>query len=226
MLNRLFKPSPINEIIIEGINFKVKHSVRPRMKRIIMRIEEKNELRLSSAKISKKRLLDFVHENKEWILHRQRSFKDAFETGNAFYYLNTSYSITHHNASLVIEGEKVYLNPLMAKLQSDDFYKERAKEYLPDRVEYWKEEMDLSFNSLGFRLAKKRWGSCNSKKHISLNPYMMKLSYKMIDYIIVHELSHLVHLNHSKEFYQCVQKYIPDYLSIEKEIRKVSLHLP
>lgn len=225
MLKRFFTSKPIDEIVLDGINFKIKHSVRPRMKRLIMRLEKKNELCLSSAKVSKKRLLDFVHENKEWILHRQRSLKDLFEIGSSFYYLNTSYCVMHHEKALLIEDEKVYINPFKAKLQSDSFYKERAKQYLPDRVEYWKVKMDLDFNALGFRLAKKRWGSCNSKRNISLNPYMMKLSYKMIDYIIVHELSHLVHLNHSREFYQCVEEYIPDYIHIEKDIKKLSLRL-
>ncbi len=225
MLKRLFTPKPIDNIVLDGINFRIKHTVRPRMKRFIMRIEEKNELRLSSAKVSKKRLLDFVYENKEWILQRQRSLKNIFEAGNSFYYLNTSYCILYHEKGLYIEDNKVYLNPLKARVQSDNFYKDRAKEYLPGRVDFWKEKMDLDFNALGFRLAKKRWGSCNSKRNISLNPYMMKLSYKMIDYIIVHELSHLVHLNHSKEFYECIQEYIPDYISTEKEIKDLSLRL-
>ena len=225
MFKRVFSSSPIDEIVLDGISFTIKHFIRPKMKRVILRIEEKNELRLSSARVSKKRLLDFVQENKEWILHRQKNLKEAYEAGGSFYYLNKHYRIEHHDNDLLLQEDRVLLNQLKGKLQSDNFYKECAKSYLPGRVEYWKEKMGVEFNALGFRLAKKRWGSCNSKRNISLNPYMMKLSYEMIDYIIVHELSHLVHLNHSKAFYQCVQEYVPDYLTIEKEIKRFSLRL-
>jgi len=225
MLKKLFSTPIPEKVILDGECFKIKHSHRRNMRRIILRIENKNELRLSSARVSKKQLLSFIQENKVWILEQHKNIKAAFLEDTSFYYLNKAYKIKHHNESLCLDTETVYLNPLRAKQHSDMFYRKCAKAYLPDRVDFWTKKMGLEYNRLSFRLAKKRWGSCNTKRNISLNPYMMKLSYEMIDYIIVHELSHLRHMNHSKVFYECVQNYIPDYINIEKEIKALSLKL-
>jgi len=225
MFNKLFNTSKLEEVDLDGMTFKIKHTLRPNMRRIVMRIENTNELRLSSSRVSKKQLQAFIIENKVWILHQNKSLAEVFAEDSSFYYLNKTYTIKHHPDSFSLEDECVYLNPLKARLQSDEFYKKSAKSYLPERVAFWQKKMNLEYNRLGFRLAKKRWGSCNSKRNISLNPYMMKLSREMIDYIIVHELSHLRHMNHSKAFYQCVQNYIPNYIKIEKEIKALSLTL-
>jgi len=225
MLRNIFTHKRLDHITINGIEFKIKHSMRKNMKRIIMRIERKNEIKLSSARVSKKNLLDFIQENETWILTQHNNIKDNYKVGTHFYYLNQAYSIQHHKKALHIQGTEAFINPLKAKYQSDMFYKQSARAYLPRRVEFWKSKMNLEFNKLNFRLAKKRWGSCNAKKNISLNPYMMKLSHEMIDYIIIHELSHLVHLNHSKDFYEHVQTFMPHYESVEKEIKELSLRL-
>jgi len=224
MLKR-FTPKPLKEITIDGVDFRVKHTIRKKMKRIIMRVEQKNEILVSSAKVSKKLLTEFIQENSIWVLNQHSNIKVDFESGDLFYYLSEPYCIQHHDKVLCIKDKKVFINPLKAKYQSDSFYKKSAKDYLPSRVEFWKEKMNLDFNELNFRLAKKRWGSCNSKRNISLNPYMMKLSYKMIDYIIIHELSHLVHLNHSKAFYSHIAIFMPEYKKVEKEIKQLSLCL-
>ena len=225
MLKKLFSSSLIEEVVLDGTSFKIKHSLRPNMRRIIMRIEKKGELRLSSSRVSNKQLKSFIEENKTWIIEQNKSFKEVNLVGSSFYYLNNIYKVKHHLKSLQLNERNIYINPLKAKKQCDIFYKKCAKEYLPDRVDFWQVKMNLEYNKLGFRLAKKRWGSCNSKRNISLNPYMMKLSHEMIDYIIVHELSHLRHMNHSKEFYECIQNYIPEYRRIEKEIKALSLKL-
>jgi len=225
MFEKIFTTKPLDAIVIDGIEFTIKHTVRKNMKRIIMRIEQKNEILISSAKVSKKRVEAFVRDNSDWILNQHMNSKVDFKPGDRFYYLNEIYYIRHHRKKFCIKDKEVFLDPLRAKQQSDSFYKQRAKDYLPQRVEFWRRQMDVEFNTLNFRLAKKRWGSCNSKKNISLNPYMMKLSFKMIDYIIIHELSHLIHLNHSKSFYNQIAIFMSDYKEVENEIKRLSLNL-
>jgi len=225
MLKRILRPMPLEEISIYGIDFRIKHTVRKNMKRIIMRVEQKNEILVSSAKVSKKRLVEFIQENRTWIVDQHINVKVDFEPGDFFYYLNEPYSVQHHKKAFCIKEKEVFIDPLRAKYQSDLFYKKSAKRYLPNRVEFWRLKMNLEFNSLSFRLAKKRWGSCNSKRNISLNPYMMKLSYEMIDYIIIHELSHLVHMNHSQAFYNHVAIFMPHYKKVEKEIKQLCLRI-
>lgn len=222
MFKGIFTQQPLKNIVLDGVDFTLEHVLRKNMKRMILRVEKKNHIRLTSSKVPKKHLEAFVYENKNWIFEQQRKIRDFFEEDSLFYYLGNPYSIKHHEKSFCITDTEVYVNLEDAKRQTDDFYKLSAKAYLPSRFEYWKEIMGLNANKLGFRLAKRRWGSCNSKKNISLNPYMMKLSHDMIDYIIVHELSHLVHLNHSSEFYKLVSDYLPDYKNTEKKIKALS----
>jgi len=224
MLKRLLGGKPLTEVCLDGIEFSLKHTLRRNMKRMVLRVEQNNHIKISSPKVSNKQLKAFIDDHKTWILQQHGMIKDPFEEGGKFYYLGNEYRIKHHSHELCLEGKYAYVNPERAKIQSDFFYKKHAKEMLSLRFDIWKEKMGLEVSRLTFRLAKRRWGSCNSKKNISLNPYMLKLDWHMIDYIIVHELAHLVHLNHSKAFYKLVQEYIPNYKDVEKEIKLLSLN--
>jgi len=90
------------------------------------------------------------------------------------------------------------------------------KEYVLDRLSYFSQEMDLEYEKVKFRKMKSRWGSCSSKKSITLNTHLLNLPSDLVDYVIVHELAHLEYMNHSKQFHALVRSYLPD----EKELRK------
>jgi predicted metal-dependent hydrolase len=98
-----------------------------------------------------------------------------------------------------------------------------TKDFLRDRVEYFAQEMRLDFKELKFRKMKSRWGSCTSDKVITLNSELTKLKCELIDYVVVHELSHLVHMNHSREFHAFVEKYLPGSKSFKKELQRIRL---
>lgn len=98
-----------------------------------------------------------------------------------------------------------------------------AKEYMSQRVDIFARKMGLEFNELKFRRMKRRWGSCSSKQSITLNLYLYNTSKKLIDYVIVHELAHLVHMNHSKEFHNIVEYYMSEAKDLEKELQKFHL---
>ena len=67
---------------------------------------------------------------------------------------------------------------------------------------------------------KTRWGVCNKvSKTITLNSDLIRYSFDKLDYVIVHELSHFIHFNHSTSFWSLVQKYCPNYKKIRKEMR-------
>ncbi len=225
MFNSLFNSGKVTSIELDDIDFDVKHTVRKNMKRIILRVERHNEIRLSSSKITKKKVQSFLYEQKEWILQRNSILHQPYAKGSTLYYLADEYTIEHHEGSFRIDEGTAYVNPADAKKNIDGFYKAKAKEYLPTRVDYWKDIMGLEFNDLRFRCAKRRWGSCSSKGIITLNPYVMKLGHEMIDYIIVHELAHLEHLNHSKKFYALVEKYMPKYIDIQRKISDLSFKI-
>jgi len=98
-----------------------------------------------------------------------------------------------------------------------------AKVYMKERLDFFANQMNLKYNELKFRKMKGRWGSCSSKKNITLNLYLYNISKELIDYVIVHELAHLKHMNHSSKFHECVRSYMPDSKELEKKLKKFNL---
>ena len=103
--------------------------------------------------------------------------------------------------------------------------KTEAKAYLPRRVEYLAKESNFKYLSLRFSHAKSRWGSCSSQGVISLNIGLMKLDYALIDYVIIHELAHTIHMNHSKDFWQTVALHDLNYKIHRKLLKNQSPHI-
>ncbi|MDQ6967697.1 MAG: SprT family zinc-dependent metalloprotease [Mariprofundaceae bacterium] len=107
-----------------------------------------------------------------------------------------------------------------------DWLKMRAKEYLPDLLKNIASEMGVDYRAVSIRLQKSRWGSCSMLGNISLNAKLLLLPSEVMRYVLVHELSHLEHMNHSTVFWQYVERFEPDYRKRRRELRQLSLALP
>jgi predicted metal-dependent hydrolase len=86
------------------------------------------------------------------------------------------------------------------------------------RTQQLAELYGFKFNKVSVKKLKSRWGSCSSKNNLSFNYKLMHFNTKVIDYVIVHELCHLIEMNHSKNFWLLVQKIIPDYKVCKREL--------
>ena len=96
---------------------------------------------------------------------------------------------------------------MCVKFNNDDYYYDKFNESIP-------------YFTLRFRNMKTRWGVCNRKsKTITLNTNLINYDLSCLDYVIVHEISHLVEFNHSSNFWKVVEKYYPDYKIIRKILK-------
>ena len=90
-------------------------------------------------------------------------------------------------------------------------YKKTARSVLCAKAEYYSKLMGLQYGRITITSAKTRYGSCSSSGNISFSWRLMLKPDAAIDYVVVHELAHLVEMNHSKRFYAVVEKVLPDY---------------
>ncbi len=147
--------------------------------------------------------------------------------------------LAHHTLGETIRfrGECIPLSQLPNLLESiqkvknsvniekyyNSFYKNEALLTLPSRVSHYARKMNLHPNEIRFKKMRRRWGSCNSEGIVTLNTMMMQLSYTHIDYIIVHELAHLRHMNHSKDFHNLVRSILDNERLLRRELKQIRI---
>jgi predicted metal-dependent hydrolase len=123
----------------------------------------------------------------------------------------------------VVISEKVYakLNEPVerakqVKKQLESYFKQQAEQLIRERLKRISLHVSLIPKKITIRQYSARWGSCNSRGEVSFNYFLMMTPLFVIDYVIVHELCHLVYLDHSKNFWDLVAKYFPDYQLAKK----------
>jgi len=94
-----------------------------------------------------------------------------------------------------------------------------AKEVLPQKTAVYAEVMGVKPTAVHITSAKTRYGSCSGKNSISYSLYLMEKSDRCIDYVVVHELAHIIYHNHKKEFYSLIESVLPDYKERIKELK-------
>lgn len=105
--------------------------------------------------------------------------------------------------------EKRGISPCPHTLRAEE--RKRIAEYFLSRVQYYQQLMNLSCKGISIRNQKTRWGSCSSKGNLNFNYKLYYMPPEILDYVVVHELAHLKHMNHSREFWSYVGRYMPEY---------------
>ncbi len=98
--------------------------------------------------------------------------------------------------------------------------KVEADRLLPQRLEQLARQHHFTYHSVTTKRLSSRWGSCSQLKEIVLNIYLMQLPWELIDYVILHELTHTEHLNHSAQFWQRLEQALPNARALRKQIRQ------
>lgn len=150
------------------------------------------QLKLSLAYMSNRRTVEFKKNFKEQALQCVSSIQDWSTP----------------------EAQKIFFTALQK------FYMNNAKAYLTIRLEELSKITQLKYQRISIRNQRSRWGSCSSQGTISLNYKMIALSPSLIDYILIHELCHTQHMNHSDKFWSLVESFFPSYLDAEKLLKE------
>lgn len=103
------------------------------------------------------------------------------------------------------------------------WYQVEAMILFRERVAYYAPLISVTPRTIKLSSARTQWGSCTVKGSVRLNWQLIKMPLRLIDYVIVHELAHLIEMNHSAAFWRVVEKACPDYLDLRRELRKMGL---
>jgi len=128
------------------------------------------------------------------------------------------------NRNFLNDDEYLYLGIKYKNIDGkniDLFYKDEAKKIIPNMVYKYASIMNLKPNSIKFRKNKRVWGSCNYKNDLNFNILLMKFPISLIEYVVIHELAHIKHKNHSKSFWNFVEIYCKDYKQRIKEFKSL-----
>lgn len=207
---------------LDGIDYKVDIQ-RKNNKNIYVRITEDLVIQVSARKFTtKKEIKNLLDNNQEFLRKTILKRKKDNDKKNQFLIFGEPYEIVvmpqFKNIKMV---DKVIYTPDENKLEK--WLKKEMKRIFEDRVRlnYMKFTENIPYPEVKIRSMKTRWGVCNRKRrYITLNSNLIKESIDKLDYVIIHELSHFVHFDHSKEFWAVVAKYCPKYKQIRKDLRE------
>ena len=186
--------------------------------------DELNVVVKAPSWMSEKYIDDFVRQHEAWIekaleLKQEKKQNDFLKRKAAFYlgkeipitvrpayYQKEKVILTDKGFIIITHGDEKRQHALL-----EAYYKEAAKEYLTTLSNFYAQMLGVSFKRVTIRKQKTRWGSCSSKGTLSYNLKVMCAPQKMIAYVALHEVMHLKHFDHSKAFWNDIEKIMPDY---------------
>lgn len=214
----------MNALRVDDLNFEVKRSSRRRTLQIT--VDRGGELILSAPpEIDETQLRDFVREKRFWI-YTKLAEKDrlqklapakSYVNGEGFLYLGRSYRlklVDDQRIPLKLQGGRFLLNTDKAKNGRDHFirwYSERAKKWLWQRVQDYADRMEVAPAGVRVQDLGYRWGSCGKGEWLYFHWKTILLPSRIAEYVVVHELAHLHQPHHTPEFWQRVERAMPDY---------------
>lgn len=209
------------EIKIKDKNYNVIIN-RKKNKNIYIRVDSDLNITVNvpyfTTKGEVKRLLD---SNIDSVIKLVSKKEKEIEKEAGLYILGKKYEVVLINTikKVEISGDYIYA-PDNKKL--DLWYKKEMESIFKDRLDYNYNlfEENIPYPKLKFRKMKTRWGVCNKRDDsVTLNTNLMKEEIEALDYVIIHELCHFVHFDHSKNFWILVNKYCHNYKEIRKKLK-------
>lgn len=163
------------------------------------------------------------------------NYERDYETGTKLFYLGKPYIIVRKPSiaarkgyvamtrdNILIYGK--YEDAKQIKSLLENWYQKKAEIWIPKRIAYYEKIIGVKCNKLSLRNTKTRWGSCSSERNVMINWKLIMAPEDVLDYVVCHELCHILEMNHSKAFWARVEQHMPDWKE-KKEWLKENGHL-
>ncbi len=199
----------VNYLIYEDKKLPYTIITNKKLKNLYITIDPNLGIIVKNPNYSQEKIQDFLEKKAKWIFTKMQFMQSR----------NSIIKIYNDEKKVLLFGEKQSLH---VKKDLASFYKEKSQEIMPPLISKYEDIMGLKKTGLKFRKAKRRWGSCSAKNELSFNTSVIQLPKSCIEYIIVHELSHIIHKHHQKKFWLHVEKFMPDYKECERIIKDYS----
>jgi len=175
----------------------------------------------TNSLISDRKIAKVLEESISSITKMIERMENKNNNKNYFFYLGKKYDVVYTNNKDVVLGESKALIP--KGLDIDKWYKKQASILFKERLDYNYNIYNkrIPYPSLTIRKMTSRWGVCNTKlKRVTLNLELIKKDIICLDYVIMHELSHFIYHDHSKNFWSLVEENFPKYKSVRKLMKE------
>ena len=182
-----------------------------------------------TVKVTAPRLLpqsvidSFLHKRDRWIRTRlSRPPAKTLEDGHAIDYLGQTYHLKMNEGKankVFFEGNYLCVEAKSPKKKLMQWLSQRAFEVLEDRVSIFAKQMSVQPGDLRVKSMRTRWGSCSSVGNLNFNWSLVMAPLPVLDYVVIHELAHIKHMDHSKAFWKVVAAYCPEYKVYVKWLR-------
>jgi predicted metal-dependent hydrolase len=215
-----------------AITYTTKYSERRKTLGLVVE-RDKSIVVLAPTGTRQELLDDFVERKKFWLFEKinyspklGEPFPETpFVSGKAIPYLGKNYKLDTLDEMIegIIFNGKFLIsksNLIHGKAILEQWYKQKAKEKITPMVQYYAQQLGVAYNDIFISDLKYRWGSCTLKGNLNFNWRLIKTPQYVIKYIVIHELSHLLELNHSDLFWTIVKVQMPNYLEAKEWLKE------
>lgn len=209
---------------------------RRRMRNLVMRVDGDGLRVTAPYGVSLAWIEAALQERAAWIVKRlaamaeRVTFRPDWRPGARLPYLGTSLSLTLETRSRLWPVERVGEQLIVSDPRSDDpavveamvmdWYRDEAHRYLSERVAALAPRLGVPIPPLALSSSRSEWGSCSAWGRILFNWRLIQLPPRLVDYVVAHELAHLIELNHSSAFWQLVERLYPDWREARRGLRR------
>jgi predicted metal-dependent hydrolase len=197
-----------------------------------VKIAAPERMELDTIRIYAISKLSWIRKQQAKIKAQKREAPREYITKESHYYLGKRYllKVIEHNSSPIVKLKhntiELYIRPetdtAKRKEILNDWYRSQLKEMVPKYILKWEKTMDVKVNEFGVKKMKTKWGTCNIEaKRIWLNLELAKKPITCLEYIIIHEMTHLLERNHNTRFVALMNSFLPNWKEVKEELNRL-----